>query len=917
MTLRPEQWRIVSPYLDVALGLEPEDRSAWLARLRAETPELADQVASLLEEHVQLAENGFLENSIVSPPSQPSLVGQSVGAYRILSQIGHGGMGTVWLGERTDGRFERKVAVKFLNLALAGRSAEDRFRREGSFLGKLADPHIAELLDAGISSTGTPYLVLEYVEGDHIDRYCDRHRLDIEQRIRLFLDVTLAVADAHAHLIVHRDLKPSNVLVRNDGHVKLLDFGIAKLLEDESQPGKATQLTVEGGRVMTPEYAAPEQVTGAPVTTATDVYALGVLLYLLLTGQHPAGSRLQSPAELVRAIVDTEPRRLSEVVTTTKGASQPSITCAEQRATTPDKLQRVLRGDLETIVAKALKKNPQERYASVTTFAEDLRRYLNHEPISARPDTAAYRAAKFIRRNRTVVALSSLAAAALIAGVIGILIQSRTARLQRDFAFQQLKRSQEHDEFMNFLLYNAAPTGKEFSVEELLARAQQVVEKQHSADPLRRADLLMLIGGDYSSIDRFDKGRVLAEEAYELTKKGSDRAMHGRAACILAYSVSSTGDPERGGALIKEGLSLLPDDPRYALDRIACLSNGASIARRLGRAEEGVEKSLAAQRIVEQSPLATDSLRMQTTTELASAYADAGKNAESLAEFERAASYIPSLGWEETVTSAVLYDEWALELDQIGRTLEAEAIESRAINLLKNSGDVEAVAPLYLLNDAKMLRKLNRLNEAADLAKRAYDQAQSGHNDVLAGQSLMERARIAIDQKDYPQATRFLDQVEPIMRAHLRPTHYAFGNLDSYRAMIARGQGDLQSALKLSNNAVLIGEGALKSRGAGSYAFPSLLLTRSDIELALGQQDLALSDAGRALSLFQSSLQTGQYSSKVGSAYLAMARALDAQGHKEEARAAAQSAAEQLQHALGPDHPDTITALTMASRAAS
>src|SRR6202041_714368 len=296
------------------------------------------------------------------------------------------------------------------------RGGEERFKREGTILGRLAHEHIADLVDAGVSLSGQPYLILEYVEGDHIDRYCDDRMLNVEARVRLFLDVLVAVAHAHANLIVHRDIKPSNVLVSKDGQVKLLDFGIAKLLEAEGQEGLATLLTLEGGRAMTPEYAAPEQVTGAPVTTATDVYALGVLLYVLLTGQHPAGSGPHSPADLVKAIVDTEPTRPSGIVIPARTNAKETTTNAARRATTPEKLSRLMRGDLDTIVAKALKKNPQERYVSVTALADDLRRYLRHEPINARPDAITYRAAKFVRRNRTAVALTALALAATVAG---------------------------------------------------------------------------------------------------------------------------------------------------------------------------------------------------------------------------------------------------------------------------------------------------------------------------------------------------------------------------------------------------------------------------------------------------------------------------------------------------------------------
>jgi len=334
-------------------------------------------------------------------------------------------MGSVWLARRSDGRFERQAAVKFVNIALAGRATEERFKREGSILGRLTHPHIADLLDAGVSPDGQPYLILEYVDGEAIDRYCDEHKLDVEARVCLFLDVLAAVAHAHANLIVHRDIKPSNVLVTTGGEVKLLDFGIAKLLEGEGQTGAATMLTHEGGSALTPQYAAPEQLTGQPVTTATDVYALGVLLYLLLCGRHPAGSGLHSPAELVKAVLDREPPHASDATT-----ADNSKLIAERRGATPDKLRRELFGDLDTIVGKALKKDPQERYASVTGFADDLQRYLKHEPISARPDALAYRTAKFLRRNRTVVALTATAIVLVIGSLsTGLYVANRQRKI--------------------------------------------------------------------------------------------------------------------------------------------------------------------------------------------------------------------------------------------------------------------------------------------------------------------------------------------------------------------------------------------------------------------------------------------------------------------------------------------------------
>ena len=420
--MSPGEWQALSPHLDHALTLDHEARAAWLAFLKEQNPELADRLQALLKTHRELNAEGFLNTSPIEL-AEPALAGRCVGPYKLLSPIGQGGMGTVWLAERGDGRFERQAAVKFVNLSVAGRVAEERFKRESSILGRLMHPHIAALLDAGVSDQGRPYIVLEHVEGEPIDEYCDKHRLDIEGRIRLFLDVLSAVAHAHANLIVHRDLKPSNVLVSKNGQAKLLDFGIAKLLSDEE--AEATVLTAEAGSALTPRFAAPEQITGGAVTTATDIYALGVLLYLLLTGRHPAGTQTTSAAELVKAIVETEPPRASSVI-----ASSDDIALADKRSATLEKLQRQMRGDVDTILSKALKKNSQERYASVTAFADDLTRYLDHEPISARPDTLSYRAKKFLQRNRAVVVLVSIALLLVIGSLsTGLLLANRERKI--------------------------------------------------------------------------------------------------------------------------------------------------------------------------------------------------------------------------------------------------------------------------------------------------------------------------------------------------------------------------------------------------------------------------------------------------------------------------------------------------------
>jgi len=431
LTLSAERWREISPYLDEALSLDDNQRASWLEIFGAKRPDLVEVVRGLLREHLQLRREQFLDRGPAPIVEESTLAGQTIGAYRFISLIGQGGMGTVWLAERCDGHFERHVAIKFLHLSVATQGGIERFKREGRILAQLTHPNVAELLDAGITPNREPYLVLEYVDGEPIIGYCDRQKLDINDRIRLFLDVLGAVAHAHANLIVHRDLKPSNVMVRKDSCVKLLDFGIAKLLADDGTPAPATLLTLEAGGALTPLFAAPEQISGGKITTATDIYALGLLLYLLLTGHHPLGKGQRSPAEWMKAVVDTDPPRPSQIIRTSDLND-----VATRRTTAPEKLSRQLRGDLDTIIAKALKKNAAERYQSVTAFADDLRRYLKHEPISAHPESLLYRSNKFILRNKLGVAIVALT---LLGATIALTTIEREAR-RAEYRFQQVRK---------------------------------------------------------------------------------------------------------------------------------------------------------------------------------------------------------------------------------------------------------------------------------------------------------------------------------------------------------------------------------------------------------------------------------------------------------------------------------------------
>jgi serine/threonine-protein kinase len=908
--LTPDQWLALSPYLDTALDMSTVERGIWLSSLRQENPTLADQLEILLENHRALLDEGFLDSSPVRSEGRWDLAGQTLGVYTLVSQIGQGGMGSVWLAERNDGRFERQVAVKFLNLALMGKSGEERFRREGKILALLVHPHIAELVDAGVLPTGQPYLVLEHIEGDQIDRYCDQERHDVRARIGLFLDVLDAVARAHANLIVHRDLKPSNVLVRNDGQVKLVDFGIAKLLEGKEHSG-ATQLTVEGGRALTPECAAPEQLLGGVITTATDVYALGVLLYLLLTGEHPAGRGLRTAADLIKAIADSEPKRPSDVVIASNGNAEILAQNAAHRNTTPHKLSRLLRGDLDTIVAKALKKEPAERYSSVTAMAEDLRRSLKSQPISAQPDTFAYRAVKFVRRNRTAVALLTLVAVTTIAGAAATWFQARTARVQRDFAFHQLIRAQNALEFNEFLLSDAAPAGKPFTVNDLLARAEDTLARQSSSDQDSRVELMTIIGDQYSTQDEPAKARRILEEAHKLSRTLHDSSTRAEASCSLAGALARDGDLTRAEALIQEGLAELPHGSQYDLDRIFCLRRGSEVAQESGDSQQGLVRMQSVWEILRRSSFDSPAEELHPLMELAEAYRVAGQNQLADSTFAKAAALLTSLGQDNTQTAVALFNDWAAALDSLGRPLEAVNLYRRAIEISRAGPTEEAVSPMLLRNYASALRVLGRLDEATDYAERAYAKALRTDDQDTLYTGAYTRALIYIDRQEYENAANALSQLKPRLLRTFPPDNYWFGLQASVQAMLS-AKSDPSAALPLADKAVAIVENATRTGHAGRNFLPIVLMRRSAIELDAGQPGPAGNDAQRAISLLQIDGPPGAFSNNLGSAYLLLGHALRAQAKHVAAAAAFQSAAQNLRATLGSNHPDTRSSQGLA-----
>ncbi len=776
-----DRWRILSPHLDRALEMPEDARGAWLESLRTEDPALAAEVEALLEEHRALSREGFLEEEASRPLGSASLAGQRVGAYTLVSPIGEGGMGSVWLARRSDGRFEGQAAVKLLNVSLVGRAGGARFEREGSFLARLTHPNIARLVDAGVSEIGQPFLVLDYVAGVPIDRYCDDRALDVEGRLRLFLQVLAAVAHAHANLIVHRDIKPSNVLVAPDGQVKLLDFGIAKLLEEENGGEEATALTRDGGRALTPAYAAPEQMTGGAITTATDVFALGTLLYVLLTGRHPAGESLGSTMGMIHAIVDTEPRRLSDVA--------------------PAGRRRLLEGELDTIVAKALKKNPAERYASVTALADDIRHTLHHEPISARPDTLAYRGAKFVQRHRPGV---------VTAGAVFLLLAGLTAfytvrvKAERDRARLQAQKAEKVSELLAGLLTGADPyaarDAKELTVRGLLDTGVTRVQKELASQPELKAGMLSVMGRTYQRLGELDKARPLLEEAL-----ATRRHVLGAASADTAESLNDLG------VLLREKGSTAAAEPLL----VEALATRRKV---LGSGHRDVAGSLV---------------------ELGRLYSDQGSDQRAEPLFREALAIRVRVLGDQDHETATSMNELALLLWHRGSLPEAEALfrQCLAINrktLGENHPDVSAsLNNLALIagdrGDFAAAEMLSR--ESLAIARKALG---DGHPSVAT--KLNNLSRPLLELRKYDEAAETLKEALRIATASYGSQHPSVATYEVNLARVELARKDAAAAEPLLRQALQIRQRALPEGDWRTAAARSLL---GEALTSLGRYDEA------------------------------------------------------------------------------
>jgi serine/threonine-protein kinase len=518
--LDASDWPLISALFDQALDLPAALRDEWLAALPEAHRVHRPTLERLLADYALVETQDFLNAlprvgvSAASGEPDPGAAGLRVGPYRLLRELGRGGMGSVWLAERADGLLKRQVALKLPHPGLATRAFGERLARERDILASLAHPHIARLYDAGVSDEGQPYIALAHVQGKTLIEHCTERDMDVRARVILFLQVLAAVQYAHSHLVIHRDIKPSNVLVDEQGQVHLLDFGIAKLLVDGQ--AEATALTLDAGLALTPDYASPEQIAGGAISIASDIYSLGVLLHELLAGVRPYHLPRQGRTALASAVLEIEPPRPSEAA---RAAGRPAAAQA-------------LRGDLDTIVLKALKKKPEQRYPTVDAFAQDLQRHLDGAPVLARPDAMSYRVGKFVRRHRVGVLAAGLVVLALGVGLAGTTWQARKAQ-------QQARRARAVQEFLVGLFNEADPAkaqGRELTARQMLDRGRRDLEAKLEDQPALQADLEGVLVDLYIKLGDDKKVLPLAEAQRDraLRLEGPQSLAYGDALFALA-----------------------------------------------------------------------------------------------------------------------------------------------------------------------------------------------------------------------------------------------------------------------------------------------------------------------------------------------------------------------------------------------
>jgi eukaryotic-like serine/threonine-protein kinase len=754
-----ERWARVKELFEAAADLAPNERASLLIDECDGDDALRREVESLLNSDAQT--DGFIEQPVLEIPRdlfpeapEESLVGRQFGAYQILREIGRGGLGAVYLAARADDEYRKEVAIKLVRRGLDTEDILRRFRNERQILAQLDHPNIARLIDGGTTNDGLPYFVMDYVNGEPINTYCDAHALSTTERLTLFRKICAAVTYAHQNLVIHRDLKPSNILVTQEGEPKLLDFGIAKLL---SAGDELFTQTIPALRVMTPEYASPEQVKGDKIMTTSDVYSLGVLLYELLTGRRPYRLKTRTPDEISRAITSQEPER-------------PSTALAKLHHPPSSILHpRSLRGDLDNIVLKAMRKEPARRYASVGQFSEDIRRHLAGLPVVARKDTVSYRTGKFVNRHRIGVAAAALILLSLVGGIVATLIEVRTARRER-------AKAEAISVFLQKTLHASDPSlnlSGQPTVKDILDDASKRLATEELSDqPEVRAELQRIIGASYLALGQYDlaeqnlmaalqtQTRISGEDGVETLKTG---------VFLASLWAGAKGDYAKANKFYLANLPRLRAEQKkgtVSADYLGAALNGFALLRR--------------------------------------AQGDS-KEAESLLREQLALQ--PYVSPEQRNTAGVVQAIFALTQADQGKFDEAIKIvreKVAAIRQRKQEATPELAANLtglgsFLLENGQAAESLENLREAEAIYRKLYSAAS-----MQLGDNLRLQAQASLALRQYAEAEAKINATLEIYRAASSPQYVNYATALMVQGMIYSQTTRIDEAEKLLREAVRI-----------------------------------------------------------------------------------------------------------------
>lgn len=872
------RWDTLQRLFEELLPLDGAARAARLETL-ADDPSLRDELTALLQ--AADAPVHPLDTPLALPADTagaltadgPFHAGLRVGPYTLVRLVGEGGMGWVWLAERADGALTRTVALKLPKWTWSFPDLTARLARERDILASLEHANIARLYDAGVDESGRPYLAMEYVDGQPIDVYCRERALPLDARLRVLLQVAHAVAYAHSRLVVHRDLKPSNIVVAPDGSVRLLDFGIATLLD----PAATTRrdVTQPGTRIFTLQYAAPEQIAGRPIGTPTDVYALGLVLYELLTGASPYRVARGSAAALEEAIV--------------AGDTRPASAAASDRTTA-----RHLRGDLDAILNKALKAEPAQRYASVDAFADDLERYLKHETVSARPDSAAYRARTFVRRHRAGVTAAALVVATLVGATVYSARQATIAARERDRTATALARAEGVAEFYQFLLADGGPPGAPLTIDGMIERSQGLLDTEFAGQPALQAAVLVVQTSYYLGQGNAAKGEPLATRAAELAAGSGDPDLAAQAVCLRGFALTLTGRQDEGIALIERALAGGGLSPGTSS---SCHEMRAYAAQNAADGATAATHTQAALADLKRERRARPRSEAMFLADLGYAQQLLGRIGEANASFAAAYERLKTLKLEWTPVTGTILNNWGIAVLYAGDVKRALELWEQGAAVIR-ARDAAAPLPNYLLSNlGRAYEQTGRFEDALRSYGDTITAARASKRVETEAYGLNGLATVRMQMGELDQAESLLAQTRAITDT-LPAGVPARLNVDVLAARLALARGRADEAFKEFER--LRGIYDAQPPNPGSAGIRVYLA-----EAALALQRYAEAEQFAADGLARSvTLQSGMpYSRPVGLAHYALARAQAAQGKTAEARASIAAALDQFTHAAGDAHP--------------